>query len=210
MLEIFSPLYKLSSAAAERLSYKDNLYYPITVFLADTMEQEDDVTFCFIELVDDETAFNLEERCLVNENRFKQEIEALNASIGAKLSYTVVKTKFGESDDIFASRFTDLYDTLIQDAAVYADITFGARTTTLVLQNLLSFAEKFCGCSVENILYGRTIFKKTEDGRSVPDPDASKVCDVTSLYYLTTLTGQIRADSPEEAKEKVTKFFNVQ
>ena len=73
----------------------------------------------------------------------------------------------------------------------------------------MNFAELFYECNVEAIVYGKTIFTLDAEGKSVPNQEVSKVCDVTSLYYLTKLTNQIKASSPEDAIAKVKKYLKI-
>ncbi len=204
-------LYKLTEEAAKKnnIDYSSKIYFPINSFLFDYIEDNDNLKICFIELTDKTRSQELKLRCQKNENLFKTEIEKLAKPFNAKIEYTTIETDFTESADIFSSRFTRLYECLERNCEIYADITFGAKTNTLIINNILNFAEQFYDCSVEAIVYGKTVFTKNKAGTSVPDPEASSVYDVTSLYFLTNLTNHIKANTPEEAIEKVNKYLSI-
>ena len=204
-------LYHLSEEIIKEKNLSDfpKIYFPINAYIADYLCTEDEIKVCFIELTDEKMNDELEARCKKNEKLFKAEIESIGKLFDAKIEYTTVQTNFAESADIFGNRFEELYKCLEKNCEIYADITFGAKTNTLIINNVLNFAELFYECNVEAIVYGKTIFTLDAEGKSVPNQEVSKVCDVTSLYYLTKLTNQIKASSPEDAIAKVKKYLKI-
>ena len=204
-------LYNLSDEIIKEKKLDDfgKIYFPINAYIADYLYSEDEIKVCFIELTDDKMRNELEARYKENEKLFKNEIEKIGKLFNAKIEYTTVETVFNESVDIFGNRFEELYKCLEKNCEIYADITFGAKTNTLIINNVLTFAELFYDCNVEAIVYGKTIFEKNDSGKTVPNQEVAKVCDVTSLYYLTKLTSQIKASSPEEAIAKVKKYLKI-
>ena len=204
-------LYNLSDEIIKEKKLDDfgKIYFPINAYIADYLYSEDEIKVCFIELTDDKMRNELEARYKENEKLFKDEIEKIGKLFNAKIEYATVETVFNESVDIFGNRFEELYKCLEKNCEIYADITFGAKTNTLIINNVLTFAELFYDCNVEAIVYGKTIFEKNVSGKTVPSHEVAKVCDVTSLYYLTKLTSQIKASSPEEAIAKVKKYLKI-
>ena len=204
-------LYNLSDEIIKEKKLDDfgKIYFPINAYIADYLYSEDEIKVCFIELTDDKMRNELEARYKENEKIFKDEIEKIGKLFNAKIEYATVETVFNESVDIFGNRFEELYKCLEKNCEIYADITFGAKTNTLIINNVLTFAELFYDCNVEAIVYGKTIFEKNVSGKTVPNQEVAKVCDVTSLYYLTKLTSQIKASSPEEAIAKVKKYLKI-
>jgi len=211
MQENSQALYSLTKETAEEYNLDTSLkiYFPINAFILDYLSLDDEVKICFIELSDDTLNDELNERYKKNEKLFKEELDTIIKPLNAKVEYTTVKTTFNESADIFSSRFVELYNCLEKNCEIYADITFGAKTNTLIIYNILNFAERFYDCNVEAIVYGKTIFTNSKEGKSVPNKSVAKVYDVTSLYFLTKLTNHINASSPEEAMEKVKKYLKI-
>lgn len=204
-------LYTITQETAKKLNLDNSkkINYPINAYISDYLNENDELKICFIELTDNEGNSELAARCKQNEILFQNELQAITKPLNVKLEYKTVKTSFSESADIFGSRFEDLYKCLEKNCEIYADITFGAKTNTLILNNILNFAEQFFDCNVEAIVYGKTIFTENKEGKTTPNQSISKVCDVTSLYYLTKLTNHIKADSPEEAIKKVKKYLKL-
>lgn len=204
-------LYSLNeeTAKSRNLDYSAKIYFPINAYIFDCLSEGDEVKVCFIELSEDGFNDELNVRYKQNETLFKTELQTIAKPFNAKIEYESVKTDFSESADIFSSRFVDLYNCLEKDCEIYADITFGAKTNTLLIYNILNFAEQFFDCSIEAIVYGKTVFTKNQQGETAPSLKVSKVCDVTSLYYLTKLTEHIKAASPEEAVEKIKEYLKI-
>ena len=211
MQQELKALYGLTeeTAKGKKIDTSSKIYFPINSFIFDYLEDDDELKICFIELSDEQMDDELKLRYKENEGLFKKEIETLAKPFNAKIEYKTIRTRFTESADIFGNRFTRLYECLEKNCEIFADITFGAKTNTLILYNILNFAEQFCECNVEAIVYGKTIFVKDDAGKSVPKQSVSGVYDVTSLYYLTRLTNHINADTPDEAIKKIKKYLQI-
>lgn len=186
--------------------YEKPVYFPVNAFLANQLEPQDELTIIALKFNDEVNPDN-QQNFQRNWSLFKAELDAINREIGATIQYQLVETDFRETKDVFTERFLDIFKVLQQDSTIYADITFGPKTATLLLMNLLGFAEQFCGADIESIIYGKvSMVHNQELGRSVATD--GKVMDVSSLYYLTALTGAIKAKTPEEALQVLKEFFS--
>lgn len=206
MQQTFDALYYLSEKSKHLHGGK--IYFPLNVVLADNLHKNDELTVCIIKMTDNLTP-SLERNFDKYLERYKNEIESINKSIGAKIEYTIIDSDFVETRDAFGKRFMDLFDVLSDGVKIYADITFGTKPTSLIIMNVLHFAEKFFDADVDSVIYGKTGFIKKEDGNSVADPKSAKVCDVTVLYLLNNLTYSMNADSGDEARDAMKVFFGM-
>lgn len=180
-------------------SYKEPVYFPINAKLANELEKDDDVkivTLRFIDSRNPDNKSNFEK----NYSLFKDELDKINKDICANIKYEIFDTDFEETRDIFADRFIGLYDLLEQDCKIYADVTFGPKTASFILMDLLSFADKFFDADIDSIVYGQTSMVKS-------GPTDGKVCDITTLYYLNGITNSLVASSGEEARKALKVFF---
>ena len=137
--------------------------------------------------------------------RKKEELDKINEKIGAKISYTEVRETFKETSDIVQSRFRQIVGTFEDDCEIYADMTYGPKTLTPVIFYALGFAEKFFDADIKNIVYGKAVFDKEKKAI----PGASELFDVTSLYYLNSLTNIMNAPDGKTALERLDKFFEL-
>ena len=187
-------------------NYKKPVYYPINALMANQLEPGDQLTVIAIKFNDEVNPSN---QLIFQKNwsLFKDELNDINKEIGATIQYELVETDFRETMDVFTERFLDIFKALQKDSTIYADITFGPKTATLLLMNLLGFAEQFCGSDIEAIVYGKaSMVPNPQLGRS--EAKDGKVMDVSSLYYLTSFTNAIKADTAEEALQVLKKFFS--
>jgi len=135
----------------------------------------------------------------------QEELDKINESIGAKISYEEVRETFKETSDIVQSRFRQIVGALENGCEIYADITYGPKTLTPVLFYALGFAEKFFDADIKNIVYGKAVFDKNKQ----PIPDATELFDVTPLYYLNSLTNVMNAPDGKTALARLDKFFEL-
>ena len=179
------------------IEFDGEVCFPINGVLAKKLTKEDDVKVVVFAKEDKDG--NTEE----NERIFKDELNALNESIGAKIEYKVIRTPFVETQDIHYDMMLKGIDELTKDCRIYADITYGPKTLPFIIFYVLKFAEKYYNANIENIIYGKIDFRndnKIED---------FKIFDITPLYYLNGLMDSFDNIEGDKARELLEKFFKI-
>lgn len=142
--------------------YEDKVFFPINAVLAQTMSKNDIIRIILLATISEKnhTSENVEV--------FKKELEAINAKIGAVISYEVIESEFIESKKKHERRLHYILSKMEEEAELYADITFGQKTLPMLLMCAFNFAEKFYNADVKKIIYGKVDFIKHDDGRIYP------------------------------------------
>ncbi|MBR6199642.1 MAG: hypothetical protein IKQ61_05195 [Spirochaetales bacterium] len=201
-----TPVYSTTEDAT--IKYNEPIYFPISAVLAENINADDNIKICSIKIKDSD---NAESENIFNDNynKLQNEINKIVALSGAKVTYTLIESNFIETKDVFGHQFMQLFDILENKEKIYADITFGAKPFVLIIMNILSFAEKFYNADIEKISYGKASYIKDANGKSRIDPNTTRVCDISALYYLNNITANMDADSGEEAKDLLSRFFGL-
>lgn len=180
-------------------TYKGTVVYPINAVLAEKMKPNDDVKVVLLKTMTQDG--NAEK----NAELFRQELDAINASIGARIAYEMIDTAFVETKANHEKRLRAMLAKIEGGAQLYADITFGQKPLPMVLMCVLHFAEKFFDADIKKIVYGKVEFVRHDDGKSYPENP--ELYDVTSLYYLNGFVGAMEAPSGAEALKSLDAFF---
>ena len=185
------------STENKAIEYEGEVSFPINGLLAKTLKKDDKVKVVRIVTEGEFSEDNIKLQ--------QEELDKINESIGAKISYTEVRETFKETSDIVQSRFRQIVGAMENGCEIYADITYGPKTLTPVLFYALGFAEKFFDADIKNIVYGKAVFDKEKTAI----PGASEIFDVTALYYLNSLTNIMSAPDGKTALERLDKFFEL-
>lgn len=186
-------------------NYAEAIYFPINALMANQLQKNDELTVIILKFNDDINPTS-ENNFQANYQIFQNEMNKINETIGAKIEYKIIETDFVETNDVFAERFLNIFNVLEQDCTIYTDITFGPKTATLLIMNLLSFAENFYDADIEAIIYGKTSFIAT-GVQTETAARGGKVFDVSSLYFLNNFTDAIHAQSPQDAIQVLKELF---
>ena len=178
-----------------------DVFFPINAVLAKIMNRYDTIKIVLLA-----TVFK-ENHTLENIELFKNEVENINARIGAKLEYEVITTEFVESKKKHEVRLCSMLSVIEKNAELYADITFGQKTLPMLLMCAFHFAERFFDADIKKIIYGKVEFIKHSDGNTYPENP--ELYDVTLLYYLNNLIASMQASSSEKAVELLDAFFSL-
>ena len=170
--------------------------YPVNAFLEETLKPSDELKI--ILLVKQDPHGSNEH----NIGLFKEELANANASIGAKVSYSVIDTDFSQSKSVHEHLMGRLVDEFDIGAHVIVDTTYGPKDLPIVIFTSLNFAEKFLKCEIDNIIYGQASFV---DGHAVD----TKLCDMIPLYYLGSITNTIHCIEPEKAKSMLKALLSI-
>lgn len=177
------------------------VFFPLNSILADKLKRDDEVKVVLL------TTSTEKGRSSANVKKFKDELEQINETIHANISYEVVSSPFEETRDVHERRVRDMIAQVEKDSDIYADITFGQKPLPMLLMCVLTFAEKFCNADIKKIVYGKVEFVRQADGKTtVENPE---LYDITSLYYLNNLVGAMEAPSFEAACKSLDAFFNL-
>lgn len=195
MQEIKPAFYK--SEENKKIEYQGKVRFPINALLAKTLKQSDEVKIVRIVTEGKFSEVNLELQ--------QEELERINEGIGAKIIYTEVRESYKESSSIIQSRFRQIVGSLKNECEIYADVTYGPKTLIPILFYALGFAEKFFNGDIKNIIYGKAVF----DENKQTIPELAELYDVTSLYYLNSLTTVMNAPDGQSALEQLDKFFEM-
>ncbi len=182
--------------------YDKPVYYPINAILFEKMKKNDDVKVVMIQ-----TKSN-EERVCKNTQIFKEELNEINESIGAKINYIEVSADYNEAKENHEKRILAILEQIEKGSELYGDITFGPRTVPMVMLCAFAFAEKFYDADIKKIVYGKVDWiRNPETNKS--EPKNPELFDVTSLYYLNSLTYNMQSESAEKAIKSMKTFFSL-
>ena len=170
--------------------------YPVNAFLEETLKPSDELKIILLVKQDPHGSHEH------NIGLFKEELASANASIGAKVSYTVIDTDFSQSKSVHEHLMGRLVDEFDIGAHVIVDTTYGPKDLPVVIFTALNFAEKFLKCEIDNIIYGQASFV---DGHAVD----TKLCDMIPLYYLGSITNTIHCIEPEKAKSMLKALLSI-
>ncbi|MBP5452838.1 MAG: hypothetical protein J6Y16_11430 [Treponema sp.] len=178
-------------------TYSKPVMFAINTVLAESLKKDDEVRVILLRTLD--KAGNSGK----NSGLFMQELDAINADIGAKISYETLDSEFKETKDIHETRLKNMLSKIEENTEIYADITYGPKPLPMILMCVISFAEKFLNCDVKSVVYGKVDF---DDNNKPCNPE---LYDVTSLYYLNNLTSSMVADNGKDARQSLNEFFSL-
>ena len=178
------------------MEYENPVRYAINGILAKTLEKGEPVKVILILTVGENSEY------AKNQKAYIEELEKINAEIGAVLSYDTVEIGFLPTKHTYNKLITDLAEKIPENAEIYTDITFGFKPETISLFCAFRFAEEFRDAVVQYIVYGKVEFNK-ETGK----PEHPMLYEITSLYYLFKLMGSMGASNAESAMETLKDFF---
>lgn len=176
-----------------KIQYEDKVIFPVNSVLAKTLKKGESVKIVFLSKEDPEG------NSKANEKIFQNELNAINEKIGADIIYKNITTPFVETKDIHEKVFRAIIGELEKDAEIICDITYGPKTLPLILFTALNFAEKFFGCKIENIVYGKVNFVDDGSGTGKTKPINPVLYDLTPLYFLNAVTNVMECKNAEEA-----------
>lgn len=180
------------------IEYENEVYYAINAVLAKTLKSNDIVKVILLETNAGEKAGTK------NANLFIEELNEINKNNGvnAKIDYEIIPSDFITSKEKSNELYVRLLKNLEYEAEIYADITFGPKTLTMLITSAMQFGEKFFDCSIGNVIYLKAEWKdnKIIDGTQL-------ICDYTPLYLLNSFTNTIESASGEKAIKAIETLF---
>lgn len=171
--------------------------YPVISFLEKTLKPEDEVKMVFLAK---QSKYSM---CDQRMEEFKEQMNAANGEINAKITYEVIYSEFSEDKNVHEQLMKEIVEHIDTDSHVIADITYGPKDLPIVVFTALNFAERFLNCPIDNIIYGQGVFN--EEGKL----EETQICDLSPLYALNTLTNTIRCKDPEQAKSILNSIISL-
>lgn len=171
----------------------DKVIFPVNACLKDWIHKGEKVRIVLLSACDPEGW------SAVNTGIFQRECNSINRSIGADIEYVVLTFPFEPTHAINEYLLRSMIEQLEPGAALIGDITYGPKPLPVILFSVFNFAEKYFDAAVKAILYGRVDFP--DSGKEFSEPLNPGICDLTSLYYLNSMTNVMDYASPNEAVE---------
>lgn len=170
--------------------------YPINSLLSQIVNVEDELKIILLIKKDENTYYEK------NTADYKQEIEEICRTTGAKADFILIDTAFSQEKENHEKLMKRLVDEVDTGAHIMVDITYGPKDLPIVIFSALNFAEKFLKCEIDNIVYGQAAFK---DDKVV----GSTICDMIPLYCLSSVTNTIKCDEPEKARQMLGSLLDL-
>ena len=174
----------------------DPYVYPVNSFLAETLNADDEITVILLVKRDDNEYY------LANTEVYKTELDSVCDTVGVRPAYRIIDTAFSEDKDTHARLMNLIIDAIENESHIIADITYGPKDLPIVVFSTLFFAENYLRCFIDNILYGQATFI---DGK----PVNTRICDMTSLYYLSSISNTINCNDPEKARQMIKNLLSI-
>lgn len=161
--------------------------FPICSFLEGTLQDGDELKVLLLTKQDPYS------HCAQNAAMLREELETVAGGRDVRIVYTVIETDFVQTRAVYTQLMGRIVDELETGAHILADITYGPKDLPVIIFTALHFAEKFLDCVIDHILYGQASFV---NGRATE----TRLCDMSPLYCLDSVTGLIRCDDPDKAR----------
>jgi hypothetical protein len=185
---------KYPVAGNSAIEYNGELSFPVNGVLARILQPKESVRLVFI------VTHGGDDKGLVNRDLFLGELDAINTDIGAHITHETIELRFEPTKEEFGKLIRHLIDAIESDSEVITDFTFGSKPFPFVLLCALNFAESCKNASILYLIYGKVEF----DGSKPRNPC---IYDVTSVYYLQKLIGNIGDYNRETALKMLDDFF---
>lgn len=172
------------------------VYYPINAMLKATAQKGDQYKVVLL-MKHDEYSFAQQ-----NADLFEEELKQALKDSGATYRLAKIDTEFSEEKAVHEKLMGMIVDELDDGAHIIADITYGSKDMPIVVFSALNFASNFLDCTIDHIVYGQADFK---DNKAVN----TRLCDMTPLYYLGSVTNHIECDTAERARQMLKVLLSL-
>lgn len=170
--------------------------YPINAVLEETASKDDEIKIVLLVKRD------ALEHYKKNLKDFIDEVKTATQISGAKVDVVVLDTDFSEKREVHEQLMGMIVGLIEDECQILVDITYGPKELPIIIFAALGFAEKFLGCEINGIIYGQANFV---DGKAVN----TKICDMSPLYYLSSVSGSIHCNEPEKARKTLKSLLSL-
>lgn len=179
------------------LSISDrHVRYPINALLENTVSSDDEIKVILLSK-NDEYSFSRQ-----HTDEFIAELNQALSSVNVTPIIQVIDTEFSQNKLIHEQLMGKLVEEIDDGSHILVDITYGPKDLPIVIFAAIGFAEKFLDCEIDAIVYGQASFVQ---GKTVNQ----KICDMSSLYYLSSVTNTIRCNEPNKARKTLTELLSL-
>lgn len=152
--------------------------FPISNLIAEYVKPEEENVVMTIVTKSEKT----DTYAVENYNKFCQEVEDIAASKGAEVKMVEIEMSNIAKSDSHMDLFQKLIGSFNDDDIIYTDITYGFKSTPIVIFSVLNYLYKTKkNIDIKHIIYGHLY-----DGTQERNPE---IFDITSLFYINSLSG---------------------
>lgn len=175
---------------------KQAFRYPVLSFLSQTLTSGDELKVFLLVKKDGNEFYEK------NTENFRSEMSDVLSFTGASAEYVIIDTAFSQDKETHEQLMVSLAEAIDVDSHIIADITYGPKDLPIVIFSVLTFAENFLHCEIENIIYGQVEFANNI-------VVGSKICDMSPLYYMSSVSNTIKCDDPVKAKQILKSLLTL-
>lgn len=198
-LNMGAPREKTAYTAGDTIMSISNeaVHYPISAYLKNNMAAEDSVKI--ILTVKKDQFCNYEQ----NISAFKEEICEINKNIGANIEIKEAVFEFSEDFKILRGSLNTIIEEIDNDSCLYADVTYCDQSGTMTVFSAISFAERYLGVIVEDIICGKADID--EKGKSTN----GRIYNYANLYMIQSIANRMGCDDPDEARRVLRMLLTM-
>lgn len=152
----------------------EKVLFPMNGIIKSEISHEDDVNVIFVQTIDDNKVRDTD----IFVSRGKEEISSLLKDECNSLTFKTVQVRFNSASSDIINLYKAVCGEIEEGSVCYADVTFGEKYIMMLIFCVLNYAEKYLGCEVAQLLYGRF------DGDDNKD---AHLIEFTPLYLLNSL-----------------------
>jgi len=170
--------------------------YPVNALLETTVTPEDEVKVILLSK-NDEYSYSQQ-----HTDEFITEVNQALAAANVTPSIRIIDTEFSQDKLVHEQLMGRLVEEIDEGSHILVDITYGPKDLPIVIFTAIGFAEKFLDCEIDAIVYGQASFVQ---GKAVNQ----KICDMSPLYYLSSVTNTIRCNEPGKARKTLNELLSL-
>lgn len=136
------------------------------------------------------TCYTDEETSVANYKKFKEEVETILNAKKAKGEFIEVKQNVDFNSLTFITFFKNIAKLFKDEDVIYMDLTYGLKPYSIGLFIAASYAVK----AAVNVRVETAVYAKKYTGQGNTEAiTVSKIYDITSLFYLNEIAGNLHA-----------------
>jgi len=170
--------------------------YPVNALLETTVTPEDEVKVILLSK-NDEYSYSQQ-----HTDEFITEVNQALATANVTPAIRIIDTEFSQDKLVHEQLMGRLVEEIDEGSHILVDITYGPKDLPIVIFTAIGFAEKFLDCEIDAIVYGQASFVQ---GKAVNQ----KICDMSPLYYLSSVTNTIRCNEPGKARKTLNELLSL-
>jgi hypothetical protein len=186
------------------IQYDGEVAFAVNAVLARTLKKDERAKIVLLSTHDADGNY------IKYRNEFMMELHEINNSIGAKiLGPDFIEMPFKETKEMFSETLRQIISCCKDNAEIIADVTFGPKLLPVILFYALRFSEKFFNTNIKYIVYRKIDFRKPNPENPELKPEAPVIFDVTSFYYLNSLSEVMECESSSDAVKMLNTLLDV-